>query len=142
MARTSNSVPLCPAALSPEWKLLLVCARTRLDDSHRPQMRELLSRPLVWTRFISEVSRHRLGPLATRYLAAEGAGAIPHSAALAIETLARAQSHLSLMHAGRLIELLDLFESAGVTAIPYKGPTLGALAYGNFALRSFVDLDL
>jgi hypothetical protein len=51
------------------------------------------------------------------------------------------QGRESLLLAGRLIELTDLFAAAGVTAIPYKGPTLGSLAYGNLALRSFVDLD-
>jgi hypothetical protein len=141
MARPLSSIPGRSASVSPEWKLLLACARTRLDESHRQQIRELLRHPLDWSRFISEASRHRLGPLAQRNLAAEGAGAIPHTAVLSLDTLARAQSHLSLMQAGRLIELLDLFQSAGVIAVPYKGPTLGALAYGNFALRSFVDLD-
>ena len=29
----------------------------------------------------------------------------------------------------------------GINAIPYKGPTLAVLAYGNFALRHFEDLD-
>jgi SAM-dependent methyltransferase len=58
-----------------------------------------------------------------------------------LETLARTRGRESLLLAGRLIELMDLFASAGVAAVPYKGPTLGSLAYGNFALRSFVDLD-
>lgn len=141
MARPSSSTPRRSAAVSPEWKLLIACARTRLGDSHRQQIRDLVARPLDWPRFLSEVSKHRLGPLANRQLAAEDARAIPRTAALSLETLARSQSHLSLMHAGRLVELADLFQAAGVTAIPYKGPTLGALAYGNFALRSFVDLD-
>jgi hypothetical protein len=43
---------------------------------------------------------------------------------------------------GELIRLLDLFEAHGIAAIPYKGPTLAALAYGNVAFRVFSDLDL
>jgi hypothetical protein len=141
MARPSSPGSDHSSVTSPEWKLLLTCARTRLDDSHRAQIREILSRPLNWSVFISEVCKHRLEPLAARHLAAEGAEIIPRTTAISLETLARKQHRLSLMHTGRLIELMDLFESAGVSAVPYKGPTLGALAYGNLALRSFVDLD-
>jgi len=141
MARPPSSAPRLSASVSPEWKLLLACARTRLDDTHREQIREILQGPLDWNRFISAASLHRLDSLANRHLAVEAAGAIPPGAAISLETLVRSRGHHSLWHAGRLIELVDLFASAGVAAIPYKGPTLGALAYGNFALRSFVDLD-
>ena len=141
MAPPSSSLPQRSASASPEWKLLLACTRTRLHDAHRDQIRELLRRPVDWPRFISEASRHGLESLANRHLAVEGAGAIPTAAATSLATLARLRSRDSLLHAGQLIELVDLFRSAGVAAIPYKGPTLGALAYGNFALRSFVDLD-
>ena len=45
------------------------------------------------------------------------------------------------MLAGEMIELVDLFEHEGVSAIPYKGPALASLIYGNFALRPSEDLD-
>ena len=41
-----------------------------------------------------------------------------------------------------LFKVLDLFVAHGIAAIPYKGPTLAVLAYGNLAFREFVDLDL
>ncbi len=43
---------------------------------------------------------------------------------------------------GELILLLRLFAGRGINAIPYKGPTLAALAYGDLGLREFGDLDL
>jgi hypothetical protein len=43
---------------------------------------------------------------------------------------------------GELFKILDLLAAHGIAAIPYKGPTLAALAYGNLAFREFVDLDL
>ncbi|HEY4579941.1 MAG TPA: nucleotidyltransferase family protein [Candidatus Acidoferrales bacterium] len=141
MARPLSPVPQLSDGASPEWKLLLACARTRLDQAHRDRIRELLQGPVDWNRFISAASRHRLDSLANRHLAVEAAGAIPAGAAITLETLVRSRGRHSLLHAGRLIELVDLFRSAGVAAVPYKGPTLGALAYGSFALRSFVDLD-
>jgi len=141
MARPLSSVPPLSTGASTEWKLLLACARTRLDQAHRDRIRELLQGPVDWNRFISAASQHRLDALVNRHLAVEAAGAIPAGAALTLETLVRSRGRHSLLHAGRLVELVDQFRSAGVGAVPYKGPTLGALAYGSFALRSFVDLD-
>jgi hypothetical protein len=43
---------------------------------------------------------------------------------------------------GELFKLLELFEGNGIPAIPFKGPILGSLAYGNFSLREFGDLDI
>jgi Uncharacterised nucleotidyltransferase len=44
--------------------------------------------------------------------------------------------------AGTLLKLLRLLEAHGIAALPYKGPVLAALAYGNVAFRQFGDLDL
>jgi len=41
-----------------------------------------------------------------------------------------------------LVEILDTLEDQGVVAIPFKGPVLGALAYGDFSLRRAGDLDI
>ena len=41
-----------------------------------------------------------------------------------------------------LCRLINLFRDDGIEAIPYKGPVLGLFAYGNIALRRFVDLDV
>jgi hypothetical protein len=41
-----------------------------------------------------------------------------------------------------LLKLLREFETGQIPAIPYKGPVLAAVAYGNLALREFDDLDI
>lgn len=41
-----------------------------------------------------------------------------------------------------LLILLDLFDRHGIQAIPFKGPTLAASAYGDLCLRTFGDLDI
>jgi len=48
----------------------------------------------------------------------------------------------NLRMSGELIHLLRLFAGQGVDVIPFKGPTLAALAYGDLGLREFGDLDL
>ncbi len=41
-----------------------------------------------------------------------------------------------------LCRILQSFEAAGIEVVPYKGPALAVYAYGNPALRRFVDLDI
>ena len=44
--------------------------------------------------------------------------------------------------AGELLRLLEALSAKGISTIPFKGPVLGILLYGNVALRQFVDLDI
>jgi hypothetical protein len=53
-----------------------------------------------------------------------------------------AYTHRNLFLAGTLRTLLRLLEAHHIPAIPYKGPVLAALAYGDLALRQFSDLDM
>jgi Uncharacterised nucleotidyltransferase/Methyltransferase domain len=140
MAAPISSAGQSPAGASPEWKLLVACARTRLREQDRERIREVLRQPVDWARFISNASQHRLQALVSRNLSIPEIE-LPRSVRLSIPMLAKSRSRESLQHAGELIKLMDLFESGKINAVPYKGPTLGALAYGNFALRSFMDLD-
>ena len=41
-----------------------------------------------------------------------------------------------------LCRLINLFRDEGIEAIPYKGPVLALFAYGDVALRRFIDLDV
>jgi hypothetical protein len=41
-----------------------------------------------------------------------------------------------------LCRIVNLFNEAGIESIPYKGPVLALFAYGDIALRRFVDLDV
>jgi len=56
------------------------------------------------------------------------------------ESFLNTQSNLALT--GLLFRVLDLFEANEIRGIPYKGPALAAGAYGDVAMRQFVDLDL
>ncbi len=43
--------------------------------------------------------------------------------------------------AAELVRILDALEKAGIVAMPFKGPVLTQMAYGDLGLRSFADLD-
>jgi hypothetical protein len=44
--------------------------------------------------------------------------------------------------AKELITIMKDFKTQGISALPFKGPALAAMAYGDLSLREFVDLDI
>src|SRR5208282_2585621 len=54
----------------------------------------------------------------------------------------RANSQRNLLLARELIRLLCLLEANAIPVVVFKGPLLGALAYGALSLRSSADLDI
>ena len=64
------------------------------------------------------------------------------------EVLARFKQHYiensarNTVLTAELCRLINSFRDKGIEAIPYKGPVLALFAYGDVALRRFVDLDV
>ena len=135
------------------WALIVACSRKVLDSPHRETIRSLLAESTAetlqetvqdqadWDDLLATASRHRVDPLLHLHLSGSFRAAISPAALARLEELARLRMRQALMLAGELIELVDLFEREGISAIPYKGPGLAALIYGNFALRPSEDLD-
>jgi len=69
-------------------------------------------------------------------------GVAPPAAVALLRKDAQAASHRSLLLVSRLHTILAGFEAASVPVLLYKGPALAIQAYGQLALRPFVDLDL
>jgi len=142
-----KSAPESPASFSSafsaraEWRLILACARVQLDPVQRHRIRELLKGRVDWTDVVITATQHRVESLVHRHLLSEFAGAVPASALQSFKEISRERSSKNLHLTGQLVALLDLFEKEEICAIPYKGPTLAALAYGNFGLRYCEDLD-
>ncbi len=67
---------------------------------------------------------------------------VPGAARLGFETEVRDLGIWNLELTGELVRVLDLLDSHGVRALPYKGPVLAQVAYGDLSLRSFTDLDV
>ncbi len=53
----------------------------------------------------------------------------------------RITQHNMLMSA-ELLDLMQLFENNSIDAMAFKGPVLGAFAYGSITLRQYGDLDI
>jgi putative nucleotidyltransferase-like protein len=126
-----------------ERELLLCCARTEAPEQLAARIRALAaSDELDWDYLFQLARRHALIPLLYSQLAREGANFILPSD-LAKLKLQHQQNHArNIILADELVRLISLFNDAGIEAFAYKGPALAVFAYGNLALRRFVDLDV
>ena len=122
--------------------MLLCCARTTASAHIASHLREIAKREIDWEYLFLLARRHSIVPLVYLQLEQCASDLVPsnHLAQLKkhyLENVAR-----NTLLTAELCRLIDSFATAGIDAIPYKGPVLALFAYGNLALRRFVDLDV
>ena len=137
MVRSEESYAGCP-----EKQLLVSGARTRMVPEIAERIREITAGPLDWDFALSEATENSVGPLLEMNLRAVVPGATPAAAMERLKIACRANTVRCLFLAAELHKILELFRTAGIGAIPYKGPVLAEQAYGNLTLRDFDDLDI
>ena len=129
------------SVFNPEFDLLLACCTNGSKIEGAERTRETLTRPLDWKRVINLAKHHGVVPQIYRSLADFHAIAPPDS----IEALRQSQEanarHI-LWLTRELLRVLEKLESCGVAVLPYKGPVLAEILYGNVSMRQFSDLDL
>jgi Uncharacterised nucleotidyltransferase len=137
MVRSEESYAGCQ-----EKQLLVSCARTRMVPEVAERVREITAGPLDWDFVLSEATENSVGPLLEMNLRAVVPDAAPAVAMERLKITCRANTVRCLFLAAELHKILELFRTAGIVAIPYKGPVLAEQAYGNLTLRDFDDLDI
>jgi len=128
--------------LPPDLRLLVLCARTRLDDASAAQLRALALAGPDWEGVLEGARHHGIMPLLHRHLSGLGAPLVPASVLAELGLYARTNAVHNLMLAHALLRILAALTERGVEAVPYKGPALAESAYGDVSLRSFKDLDI
>src|SRR5690606_33413903 len=66
----------------------------------------------------------------------------PESVAARLDEAQRRIAERNLRLSRALLDVLDLLTSAGIDALPLKGPVLAQQVYGSVAMRVFGDLDV
>lgn len=126
----------------PEIALLLCCARTRVDSDRVELIRTLLRADIDWQYLIRETRAQGVMPLVYRSLHSNCPEAIPKTILNQLQRHFHANAFHNLFLARELLKICKLFEAQGIPVIPFKGPTLAALAYDDLSLRQFDDLDI
>ncbi|HWN08062.1 MAG TPA: nucleotidyltransferase family protein [Pyrinomonadaceae bacterium] len=127
-----------------EHELLLLCARTQVDEKTRQRLNVITSPPaeIDWDYFHRLARRHSVLPLIYSQLSKLNSLNIPSSELDRLRKNYQNNAARNLLLSAELCKILQQLESAGIEAVPYKGPALAVYAYGNVALRRFVDLDI
>jgi len=133
--------PVQPFRSRPEFDLLLACCADVSQSERIDRIRMILSSPLDWQRLLHLAEHHGVIPQVYDKLSA-----LPDLAdSQQLSTLRSRYQHnarKSLWFTGELVRILQHLESLGIEALPYKGPALAELLYGDVTQRQFGDLDI
>jgi hypothetical protein len=94
---------------------------------------------LHWPRFLQLAQEHRVVTFLQKGL--HGVDEVPEAARLWMQQYCRRSVSHNLALVVELGAVRDLFGTAGVPAIPFKGPVWTKMLYGNLADREISDLD-
>jgi len=128
--------------IRPEDALLVWCARKCPEEERAEQIRRLIREGIDWPYLIETSSRHGLSPLLHKHFESDPVEEVPKDILDRLRDRFRNNVLWNHARTRELLKLLDLFDAEGVRAIPYKGPILAHLAYGDISLRQFDDLDI
>jgi hypothetical protein len=126
----------------PENEILLCCARTVMDEKRSELLKALIQKSIDWTYLVELAQRHGLMPLLYKNISIFCPEEVPPEILEGLKNQFEANEQRNIFLTGELIKLLYVLESSDVPAIPFKGPALAALVYGDLALRQFSDLDV
>lgn len=121
-----------------EADLLLLCLR---QDADPAAIERLLTESIDWARLVEISLDHGVTALAFRRLIDHHAAQVPdeiRAAALAFRAGSEAQARRGMRD---LFIILDRLAAVGIEAVPFKGPILALLLYGDLSLRPFRDID-
>ena len=117
--------------------LLALCA----DHAEEERIRAISRDPFDWQRFVEIAEYHGLIPRIGESIPVLS-GILPVDTARSIQQLYEANTRRALWLSRELIRVLKHLESQEIFSLPYKGPALAELLYGNVAARQFSDLDI
>ena len=115
--------------------MLACCAHASGDE----RIREILEGPLDWKRLLQLAGHHAVIPQLYQRLSASNV--IPQALPL-LQQHYEANARQTLWLTRELLRILSHLQRNSIETLPYKGPVLAEILYGNVALRQFSDLDL
>lgn len=127
--------------IRPEIQLLKYAARTQIDPRAQQSIEQLFSRSFDWNYFRQAAVNHGVAALCYSQLLTACPDLVPIEQMEWLRLHARTVAARALQLAARLGEIVERAGQAGIPCVPYKGPVLAEMAYGNLGLREFVDLD-
>jgi hypothetical protein len=141
MISTSPLNQLQTMGIPPELDVLLHCARIDTTPEVAMRIRITLRQPFQWDYLIDLAKFHKVVPLLYQSLSRVCPDLVPDERRTQLRKLYYANTYQNLFLTQELILILKNFETHGIPAISFKGPTLAILAYDEVSFRQIGDLD-
>jgi len=125
-----------------EVELLLACSRPQMDSENAQRICALLKEEMDWAWIIKAARRHGVMPLLYRHLKAACPGSVPPEIYLDLQKVYLFNTRRNLILVKELLGIIKALSEQGIEAVPFKGPALSLMAYGDITYRSFSDLDI
>ena len=126
----------------PEETLLILGARTRLDEASAAHINALLHKDLDWDYLLRMAFQHSVVPLLYKSLLPAHAEGLPKPFADELRAYFHGNALRNMVLTRELLALVEGLEALNIPSLPFKGPALAVTAYGDLSLRQFGDLDL
>jgi hypothetical protein len=131
----------CAGAARAELELNLSCGRALIDPAAKERVRSLLQSGLNWPQTVAVAQQHRLSPVVYEVLSGTAKDLLGAHELNILRQVTAPSMTAGMVLLRELLRLYPLFEAARIPVIPYKGPPLAWVAYGNFLRREYLDLD-
>jgi hypothetical protein len=128
-------------AIPPEVVDLLICCAS-VAPGKGPKLEALISKGVDWTLVIAQGHRHDILPLLYWSLKTHCPDKVPDPIRKELGEFFQANARKNLFTISELLRIVDGLKAEGIKAIPFKGPVLTSILYGNPALRCYGDLDI
>lgn len=122
-----------------EFDLLLATARTAPDHA---RIEMLAAEAIDWRVLLELAASQGVRPLVYKNLRETCWSRVPAGAQQALEEAHRLITGRNLFLTGELLRVAAELQKARIPVAAIKGPVIAQMAYGNFLLREFSDLDL
>jgi len=124
----------------PEQRLVIQAVRSELGD--RDYVSEATGPDIDWEGTIQTADKHGVSQLLYRAFDEHCRESVPSDVMADLRTRYETTTRTNLMYTQELFDLVEVIRDQDIQVIPYRGPVLASIAYGNIALRQFGDLDL
>jgi hypothetical protein len=133
-SRKNITLSTVPTSGSPEFELLRACC------SGKSEITEQIASEVRWERVVPLAEHH--GVIPQVYERLSQASFVPEAALMALRQSYEDNTRRALWLTRELMRILDHLGAQGILAVPYKGPVLAAMLYGEVTARQFSDVDV
>jgi hypothetical protein len=131
-----------PSSLAPDPVILGLVAVARCRDQAGAAALSSVLKAADWDALLRAAEAHGMLGILHRRTADHCPGVVPARAAEALTAGYRACATRGLRQEARMLEVIDHLRESGIPCVPFKGPALARLVYGDVALRYATDLDV